>query len=51
MNKNTTLTKKEKNGKQTKIILVRRFGDRDFVQLYSKYVAEKILSRAEKKSA
>ena len=51
MNKNTTLTKKEKNGKQTRIILVRSFGDRDLVQLYSKYVAEKILSKAEKKSA
>lgn len=44
-NKKAQHTNKKKNNKQTKIILVRRFGDRDFVQLYSKYVAEKISRR------
>ena len=44
-NKKAQITNKKKNNKQTKIILVRRFGDREFAQLYSTYVAGKILSK------
>lgn len=37
----------EKSDKRTEIILVRHFGDKDFIQLYAEYVADKILDRAE----
>ena len=37
----------EKSGKRTEIILVRHFGDKDFIQLYAEYAAAKILDRAE----
>ncbi len=43
----------DKSDKRAKIIIVRHFGDQDFVQLYAEYVANKILERvkAEQKSA
>ena len=44
-NKKAQHTNKKKDSKQTKIILVRRFGDREFAQLYSTYVAGKIISK------
>lgn len=37
----------EKSDKRAKIIVVRHFGDRDFVQLYAEYVADKILESIE----
>ena len=40
-------TPAEKSDKRTEIILVRHFGDKDFIQLYAEYVATKILDRAE----
>ena len=53
-NKKNTRPKAEKSDGGTKIIFVRRFGKQDLIQLYSKYVADKILamvSEEEKKSA
>lgn len=43
----------EKSDKRAEIIVVRHFGDQDFVQLYAEYAANKILERvkAEQKSA
>lgn len=43
----------EKSDKRAEIIVVRHFGDQDFVQLYAKYAANKILERvkSEQKSA
>ena len=43
----------EKSDKRAEIIVVRHFGDKDFVQLYAEYAANKILERvkAEQKSA
>lgn len=43
----------EKSDKRAEIIIVRHYGDKDFVQLYAEYVADKILERvkAEQKSA
>ena len=32
--------------KRAEIIIVRHYGDKDFVQLYAEYVADKILERA-----
>ena len=43
-----------KPDKAAKIVLVRHFGEQDLMQLYAKYVADKILdmvSEEEKKSA
>ena len=37
----------EKSDKRAEIILVRHFGDKDFIQLYAEYVTAKILDRAE----
>lgn len=37
----------EKSDKRAKIIIVRHYGDKDFVQLYAEYVADKILESAE----
>lgn len=36
----------EKSDKRAEIIVVRHFGDQDFVQLYAEYVADKILERS-----
>ena len=43
----------EKSDKRAEIIVVRHYGDQDFVQLYAEYAANKILERvkAEQKSA
>ena len=54
MNKKNTHPKLEKSDRGTKIVLIRRFGEQDLMQLYAKYVADKILamvSEEEKKSA
>lgn len=37
----------ERSDKRAEIIIVRHFGNQDFVQLYAEYVADKILERAE----
>ena len=42
-----TIPAAEKSDKRAEIILVRHFGDKDFIQLYAEYVAEKISDRAE----
>ena len=36
----------EKSDKRAEIIIVRHYGDKDFVQLYAEYVADKILERS-----
>ena len=43
----------EKSDKRAEIIVVRHYGDQDFVQLYAEYAANKILERvkAEQKLA
>ena len=43
-NKKNTHPKAEKTDRGTKIVLVRRFGEQDLMQLYAKYVADKILA-------
>lgn len=37
----------DKSDKRAEIIVVRHFGDQDFIQLYAEYVADKISERAE----
>lgn len=37
----------ERSDKRAKIIIVRHYGDKDFVQLYAEYVADKILESTE----
>lgn len=37
----------ERADKRAKIIIVRHYGDKDFVQLYAEYVANKILESTE----
>ena len=54
MNKNPKPFKADKTDRGTKIVIVRHFGKQDLIQLYSKYVADKILgmvSEEEKESA
>ena len=53
MNKKTTSPAAKKPDKAAKIVLVRRFGEQDLMQLYSKYVADKIMAAVseEKNSA
>ncbi len=47
MEKKITTPEVEKSDKRAEIIIVRHFGNQDFVQLYAEYVADKILERAE----
>lgn len=47
MGKKITSLNSEQSDKRTKIIIVRHYGDEDFVQLYAEYVANKILENAE----
>ncbi len=53
MGKKITSSDSERSDKRAEIIIVRHYGDKDFVQLYAEYAADKILERvkAEQKSA
>lgn len=47
MDKKKRKSAAERSDKRAEIILVRHYGDKDFVQLYAEYAADKILERAE----
>lgn len=47
MDKKKRKSASERSDKRAEIIIVRHYGDKDFIQLYAEYVADKILERAE----
>lgn len=47
MDKKKRKSAAERADKRAKIIIVRHYSDKDFVQLYAEYVANKILESAE----